>query len=112
MDKRGKDHFQDWLDALRDRQAKVSIIRQVVRLAFVYFAFVGRAAILLTYGDTKRTQERDIAAAIDSFEIGKTAMAKTHRSHEDATIEMFEKDSSLAADYFCTEPCPNVATRL
>lgn len=26
-------------------------------------------------------------------------MAKTHRSHEDATIEMFQKDPTLAADY-------------
>lgn len=26
-------------------------------------------------------------------------MAKTHRTHEDATIEMFQKDPSLAADY-------------
>jgi probable addiction module antidote protein len=26
-------------------------------------------------------------------------MAKTYRSHDDATIEMFRKDPSLAADY-------------
>lgn len=26
-------------------------------------------------------------------------MAKTHRSHDEATIEMFQRDSSLAADY-------------
>ena len=26
-------------------------------------------------------------------------MAKTHRTHEDATIEMFQRDPALAADY-------------
>ena len=90
LDERGRDHFQDWLDALRDRQAKVAIIRRVARLAFelagdrkslrggiqelridvgpgyrIYFAFIGRATILLTCGGTKGTQERDIAAAIE-----------------------------------------------
>ncbi|MDH4122265.1 MAG: addiction module antidote protein [Deltaproteobacteria bacterium] len=29
-------------------------------------------------------------------------MAKTHRSHEDATIEMFQKDPELAAEYLNT----------
>lgn len=90
VDVHGKDHFQDWLDALRDREAKIAIIRRVARLAAglagdrqsvrggiqelridigpgyrVYFAFVGKAVVLLTCGGTKRAQTRDITAAID-----------------------------------------------
>lgn len=90
LDVLGKDHFQDWLDALRDRQAKVAIIRRVARLASglagdrqsvrggvqelridvgpgyrVYFAFVGKAVILLACGGTKGTQEQDIIRALD-----------------------------------------------
>ena len=86
----GKDHFQDWLDALRDREAKIAIIRRVARLASglagdhrsvrdgiqelridigpgyrIYFAFVGKTIILLACGGTKGTQERDIASAIN-----------------------------------------------
>lgn len=101
LDVSGKDHFQDWLDALRDRQATVAIIRRVARLAFglagdrqsvrggiqelridvgpgyrVYFAFVGKAFILLTCGGTKRTQERDIAAAIEMLRDWKNRNGK------------------------------------
>lgn len=31
-------------------------------------------------------------------------MAKTHRSHEEATVEMFRKDPALAADYLNAVP--------
>lgn len=90
LDARGADRFQDWLDALADRKAKLAIIRRVARLAGglpgdreslrggiqelridvgpgyrVYFAFVGKTVVLLTCGGTKRTQDRDIASAID-----------------------------------------------
>lgn len=90
VDRLGKDHFQDWLDALRDRPAKIAVIRRVARLAYglagdrqyvrdgvqelridfgpgyrVYFASLGKSIILLTSGGTKRTQTRDIASAID-----------------------------------------------
>ncbi|WP_426336467.1 type II toxin-antitoxin system RelE/ParE family toxin [Pseudoduganella sp. R-31] len=90
LDARGKDYFQEWLDALGDRNAKLAIIRRVARLAAglagdhqslregvqelridigpgyrVYFAFVGKAVVLLTCGGSKRTQDRDIASAIE-----------------------------------------------
>lgn len=32
LDMHGKDPYQDWLDSLRDRQAKIAIIRRVARL--------------------------------------------------------------------------------
>jgi len=102
LDARGKDHFQDWLDALRDRQAKIAIIRRVARLAFelagdrqsvrggiqelrinigpgyrVYFAFVGKAVILLTCGGTKGTQERDIKSALEMLRDWKDRNGKS-----------------------------------
>lgn len=90
LDSHGRDHFQEWLEALGDPKAKLAIIRRVARLAAglagdhrslrdgvqelridvgpgyrVYFAFVGRAVVLLTCGGSKRTQGRDIASAIN-----------------------------------------------
>jgi len=75
LDVHGKDHFQDWLNALRDREAKIAIIRRIARLTTglagdrksvrdgiqelridvgsgyrVYFAFVATTVILLTCG--------------------------------------------------------------
>jgi putative addiction module killer protein len=101
LDLRGKDHFQDWLDALRDRQAKIAIIRRVARLAFelagdrqsvrggiqelridigagyrIYFAFVSKAVILLTCGGTKGTQERDIKSALEMLRDWKNRNGK------------------------------------
>lgn len=88
LDSHGRDHFQEWLEALGDRKAKLAIIRRVARLAAglagdhrslrdgvqelridvgpgyrVYFAFVGKAVVLLTCGGSKRTQDRDIESA-------------------------------------------------
>lgn len=90
LDEQGKDHYQDWLDALRDRQAKIAVIRRVARLETglagdhksvrggiqelrvdvgagyrIYYAFVDRTIILLTCGGNKKSQDRDIASAID-----------------------------------------------
>lgn len=90
LDSHGKDHFQEWLGALRDRKAKLAIIRRVARLAAglagdhrslrggvqelridvgpgyrVYFAFVGQEVVLLTCGGSKQTQDRDITLAIE-----------------------------------------------
>lgn len=92
LDANGKDHFQDWLDGLGDRTAKIAIIRRLARLESglagdrhslrggiqelridvgpgyrIYFAFVGKTIILLTCGGTKRSQERDINSAIDKL---------------------------------------------
>lgn len=89
LDRQGKDHYQDWLNSLRDRQAKIAVIRRVARLEAglagdhkstrggihelridvgagyrVYYAFVGRTVILLACGGDKQTQDRDIASAI------------------------------------------------
>lgn len=90
LDIHGKDHYQEWLDSLRDRQAKIAIIRRVARMETglagdhksvrggiqelridvgtgyrVYYAFVNRAIILLTCGGNKQSQDRDIASAIE-----------------------------------------------
>lgn len=90
LDMQGKDHYQEWLDSLRDRQAKIAIIRRVARLESglagdhkslrggvqelridigagyrVYYAFVGRALILLTCGGNKQSQTDDINIAIE-----------------------------------------------
>lgn len=45
LDARGKDYYQDWLDSLRDRQAKNTVI-------------------LLTCGGSKRSQDHDIELAL------------------------------------------------
>jgi putative addiction module killer protein len=90
VDVHGKDRYQEWLDALRDRQAKIAIIRRVARLEMglagdhrsvrggvqelrvdvgagyrIYYAFIDRTVILLTCGGNKQTQDRDIASAIE-----------------------------------------------
>ncbi|NVM75605.1 putative addiction module killer protein [Duganella sp. SG902] len=75
---------------MRDRQAKIAIIRRTARLESglagdhksvrggiqelrvdvgagyrVYYAFVDRTIILLTCGGNKQSQDRDIASAIE-----------------------------------------------
>ena len=90
LDVHGRDHYQEWLDSLRDRQAKIAIIRRVARLETgltgdhksvrggiqelridvgagyrVYYAFVDRTIILLTCGGNKQAQDRDIASAVE-----------------------------------------------
>lgn len=89
LDEHGKDHYQGWLDSLRDRKAKIAVIRRVARLETglaadhksvrdgihelridvgagyrIYYAFVDRTIILLACGGNKRSQDRDIATAI------------------------------------------------
>jgi putative addiction module killer protein len=90
LDLQGKDHYQEWLNSLRDRQVKIAVIRRVARLEMglagdhksvrdgiqelridvgagyrIYYAFVDRSIILLTCGGNKKSQERDIATAIE-----------------------------------------------
>ena len=89
LDAHGKDHYQDWFDALKDRQAQVAIIQRLARLALglfgdrkfirsgihelridvgtgyrLYYAQVGKTLVLLTCGGTKKTQSKDVELAI------------------------------------------------
>ncbi len=93
LDASERDIYQDWIDSLKDRVAKIAIIRRVARLelgAFgdckylrdgmselrinvgagyrVYYANVGNMTILLTCGGDKGSQERDIRAAVKLLE--------------------------------------------
>ncbi|WP_296000565.1 type II toxin-antitoxin system RelE/ParE family toxin [Rugamonas sp.] len=90
LDRQGKDHYQEWLNSLRDRQAKIAVIRRVARLETglagdrksvrggilelrvdvgagyrIYYAFVDRTVILLTCGGNKQTQDHDVNLAIE-----------------------------------------------
>jgi putative addiction module killer protein len=101
LDVNGKDHYQDWLDALRDRQAKVAVIRRVSRLEAglpgdrksvrggiqelridvgggyrVYYAHVEKMLILLTCGGNKNTQDRDVDLAIGMLQDWKKRHGK------------------------------------
>ena len=89
LDDAENDLYQAWLDSLRDRVAKIAVIRRVVRMELglfgdsktlrdgicelridvgagyrVYFAHVGGTVILLTCGGDKKSQARDITLAI------------------------------------------------
>lgn len=89
LDESGNDLYQAWLDSLRDRVAKVAVIRRVARLELglfgdhkplrdgigelridvgagyrVYYAPVGNMVILLTAGGDKKSQSRDIDRAV------------------------------------------------
>jgi putative addiction module killer protein len=89
LDAGGSDLYQAWLDGLRDRVAKVAVIRRVARLELglfgdcrplregiselrvdvgagyrVYYAQVGKMLILLTSGGDKKSQRADIERAI------------------------------------------------
>jgi putative addiction module killer protein len=89
LDTNGNDYYQEWLDSLRDRQAKIAIVRRVARLEIglpgdrkslrggiqelridigagyrVYFGFVANTVILLTCGGNKQSQHRDVELAI------------------------------------------------
>lgn len=84
-----RDPYLDWLQRLRDNQAKVSVIRRVARMEQgnfgdhkfcrdgvwelridlgpgyrVYYALSGHRVVLLLCGGDKRTQEADIAKAV------------------------------------------------
>lgn len=101
IDAQGRDRYQEWLDRLRDRQAKVAIIRRVARLASglsgdyktvrdgiqelridvgsgyrIYFAYIGSTVILLTNGGSKHRQNEDIKAAIQMLQDWKSRNGK------------------------------------
>ncbi len=84
-----KDLYIDWLQRLRDRQAKVAVVRRVTRVELgsfgdhkfcrdgvwelridvgpgyrVYYAMAGHRVVLLLCGGDKRTQDADIAWAV------------------------------------------------
>jgi len=87
--KTGNDPFQEWLNDLADLQARAAILRRVDRLSLgnfgdckfcrdgvwelridvgpgyrVYYAQSGRTIVLLLCGGSKRTQVKDINAAV------------------------------------------------
>ena len=89
LDENGNDLYQSWLDSLRDRVAKIAVIKRTARIeaglfgdhAFlregiselridvgagyrVYYAHVGKMVIMLTCGGDKKSQSRDIERAI------------------------------------------------
>ena len=89
LDENGNDLYQAWLEGLRDRVAKVAVIKRVARVEVglfgdhvfvgdgiselgidvgagdrIYFAHVGNTVILLTSGGDKKSQSRDIERAI------------------------------------------------
>jgi len=89
LDEAENDLYQDWLDSLRDRVAKVAIIKRVARMEVglfgdckplregvwelkvdvgaayrVYYAHVGNRVIMLTSGADKKSQSRDIERAV------------------------------------------------
>ncbi|MBI5923843.1 MAG: type II toxin-antitoxin system RelE/ParE family toxin [Betaproteobacteria bacterium] len=89
LDESGNDLYQSWLDSLRDRVAKIAVIRRVARVEAgllgdhaylrdgiselridvgagyrVYFAQLGSMMVLLTSGGDKKSQSRDIERAI------------------------------------------------
>lgn len=88
-----RDLYIDWLGRLRDRQAKVAVVRRVTRIEQgnfgdhkfcregvwelridagpgyrVYYALSGRRVVLLLCGGDKRTQDPDIARAVDYWQ--------------------------------------------
>ncbi len=88
-----RDLYIDWLKRLRDTQAKVAVARRVTRIEQgnfgdhkfcregvwelridagpgyrVYYALSGRRVVLLLCGGDKRTQDADIARAVDYWQ--------------------------------------------
>jgi len=86
----GREPFTEWLNALRDRQAKARVLARLERIEAgnfgdcepcregvselrihwgtgyrVYHARVGKAVILLLVGGDKRTQTADITRAVE-----------------------------------------------
>lgn len=103
----GRRPFTEWLEGLRDRQARTRVQARLTRVAAgtlgdtepvgesvmelridwgpgyrVYFARVGQVIVLLLCGGDKRTQQRDINRAKECFEDYKarTAQAKPRRA--------------------------------
>jgi putative addiction module killer protein len=88
-----RDPYLDWLQRLRDSQAKVAVIRRLARVELgnfgdhkfcrdgvwelrvdvgpgyrVYYAMSGHCVVLLLCGGDKRTQEADIARAVGHWQ--------------------------------------------
>ncbi|ABE37045.1 MAG: hypothetical protein ACD_10C00367G0001 [uncultured bacterium] len=88
-----KDFYIEWLKRLRDGQAKVAVARRVIRIEQgnfgdhkfcrkgvwelridagpgyrVYYALSGRRVVLLLCGGDKKTQDADIARAVDYWQ--------------------------------------------
>lgn len=88
-----QDPYQDWLDGLRDRAARVAIQRRVDRLALgnfgdhkvcrdgvwelrvdfgpgyrIYYSRSGKEIVLLLCGGSKRTQASDIDQAVNYWQ--------------------------------------------
>ena len=84
-----KDLYVDWLQQLRDRQAKVAVVRRVTRVELgnfgdhkfcrdgvwelridvgpgyrVYYALSGQCVVVLLCAGDKRTQDADITRAV------------------------------------------------
>jgi putative addiction module killer protein len=97
----GRRPFIDWLERLKDRQARTRIEARLARVAAgtfgdaepvgegvmelridwgpgyrVYFARVGQVMVLLLCGGDKRTQQRDINRAKECFEDYKARAAQ------------------------------------
>lgn len=93
LDAHGRDHVQEWLDGLRDTKGRVAIVRRIDRLVDsnfgdhkfcqggvwelripigpgyrVYYAQSGETVVLLLFGGSKRTQQKDIARAVEYWE--------------------------------------------
>jgi putative addiction module killer protein len=90
LDEAENDLYQSWFESLRDRVAKVAIIKRVARMEVglfgdckslregiwelkvdvgagyrVYYAHVGKRVILLSSGGDKKSQSRDIERALN-----------------------------------------------
>lgn len=88
-----KDLYLDWLQHLRDHQAKIAVIRRVARIEQgnfgdhkfcrdgvwelridvgpgyrVYYAIAGQRIVLLLCGGNKRTQSADIVHAVECWQ--------------------------------------------
>ena len=97
----GKQPFVEWLQGLKDRQARTRIEARLARVAVgnlgdvepagagvlelridwgpgyrVYFSRLGEVIVLLLCGGDKRTQQKDIQRAKDYLEDYKTRSAK------------------------------------
>ena len=84
-----RDIYLDWLSRLRDKQAKIAIIRRMIRVENgnfgdhrycrdgvwemridigpgyrIYYALVGQRVLLLLCGGDKRTQDADITRSV------------------------------------------------
>ena len=69
----GGQPFAEWLQGLRDRQARARVEARLARVA------VGKVIVLLHFGGDKRTQQKDIKRAKAYFEDYKARTARKAR---------------------------------